>query len=180
MQSSFLAHDRQQVVQIQFCSHSSGFLRMWLWVLKMWAWLLNVVVTPINDCTVCECNHIKGVIGCITHFYMLFEHKCVLAVCVHNHPIMIKNQAILSFLAVWHHTDQGRSHDSWLTWPSYLWPALSELWTVWPPLFRWQGRRQEWLLSNWGVLLLDVIMNIAVVIYSRNLSRWRRRGLKLL
>ncbi len=29
-------------------------------------------------------------------------------------------------------------------------------------------------------LLLDVIMNIAVVIYSRQLSRWRRRGLMLL
>ncbi len=25
----------------------------------------------------------KGVIGCKNHFYMLFEHKCVLAVCVH-------------------------------------------------------------------------------------------------
>ncbi len=32
----------------------------------------------------------KGVIGCKTQFYLLFEHKCVLAVCVHNHPIMIK------------------------------------------------------------------------------------------
>ncbi len=35
-------------------------------------------------------NLLKGVIGCKIHFYMLFEHKCVLAVCVHNHPIMIK------------------------------------------------------------------------------------------
>ncbi len=25
------------------------------------------------------------------HFYKLFELKCVLAVCVHNHPIMINN-----------------------------------------------------------------------------------------
>ncbi len=31
-----------------------------------------------------------GVIGCDMHFYKLFELKCVLAVCVHNHPIMIK------------------------------------------------------------------------------------------
>ncbi len=35
----------------------------------------------------------------------------------------------------------------------------------------------EWLLSDWGVLLLDVIMNIAVVIYSCHLSGWRLRGL---
>ncbi len=30
--------------------------------------------------------------------------------------------------------------------------------------------RQEWLRSDWGVLLFDVIMNIAVVIYTRHLS----------
>ncbi len=30
------------------------------------------------------------VIGCKIDFYMLFELKCVLAVYVHNHPIMIK------------------------------------------------------------------------------------------
>ncbi len=40
--------------------------------------------------------------------------------------------------------------------------------------FHRQSRcRQEWLLSDWGVLLLDVIMNIAVVIYSHHLSGWR-------
>ncbi len=32
-----------------------------------------------------------------------------------------------------------------------------------------QGRRQECLQTDWGVLLLNVIMNIAVVIYSRHL-----------
>ncbi len=36
------------------------------------------------------------------------------------------------------------------------------------------------ILSDWGVLLLlDVIMNIAVVIYSRHLSRRRHSGLPL-
>ncbi len=38
-------------------------------------------------------NHIfqlKGVIRYEMLFYMLFEHKCVLGVCVHNHPKMIK------------------------------------------------------------------------------------------
>ncbi len=33
---------------------------------------------------------VKGVIGCNMHFYKLFELKCVLAVCVHNHLIMKK------------------------------------------------------------------------------------------
>ncbi len=48
------------------------------------------------------------------------------------------------------------------------------------PLFHGRSRcRQEWLLSEWGVLFLDVIMNIAVIIYSRHLSRWRRSGLHL-
>ncbi len=43
-----------------------------------------------------------------------------------------------------------------------------------------QGCRQEYLQSDWGVLLLDVTMNIAVVIYSRHLSCWICRGLYLL
>ncbi len=48
------------------------------------------------------------------------------------------------------------------------------------PLFRRRSRcRQKYLLSDWGVLLLDVIMNIAVVIYSRHQSVWRCRGLPL-
>ncbi len=52
--------------------------------------------------------------------------------------------------------------------------------TPYLPLFRCQSRsRQECLLSDWGVLLLDVIMSIAVVIYSRHLSGWRRSGLLL-
>ncbi len=33
---------------------------------------------------------IKGVIGCKMHFYKHLKLKCVLAVCVHNHLIMIK------------------------------------------------------------------------------------------
>ncbi len=70
--------------------------------------------------------------------------------------------------------DEGRSHGCWVTVPSYLRPVLSELSSVQPASFHRQSRcRQEWLHRDWGVLLLDVIMNIAVVIYSRHLSRWR-------
>ncbi len=32
-------------------------------------------------------NPFKGLIGYDMHFYKLFEHKCVLAVCIHNQPI---------------------------------------------------------------------------------------------
>ncbi len=39
----------------------------------------------------------KGVIRREMHFYMLFEHKCVLAVCVHNHTIMIKIHPVFFF-----------------------------------------------------------------------------------
>ncbi len=57
-------------------------------------------------------------------------------------------------------------------------------WTEWsvnsPPLCRLRGRQECFLLSDWGVLLLDVIMNIAVIIYSWHLSCWRRRELTLL
>ncbi len=128
------------------------------------------------------------------HFY-LFEHKCVLAVCVHNHPVMIKihpvflsRKIISSFsyqarcLSVWRHTDPGPSHDCWLTLAFYLRPALSELRAVRRCFTAGTDVDKmspiKWL-SDWGVLLLDVIMNIAVVIYSQHLSRWRRGGLPL-
>ncbi len=34
------------------------------------------------------------------HFYMVFEHKCVLAVCVHIHPIMIKIHPVFFFFLI--------------------------------------------------------------------------------
>ncbi len=40
----------------------------------------------------------KGAIGCDIHFYKLFELKCVLAVCVHNHHIMKKIHRVFFFL----------------------------------------------------------------------------------
>ncbi len=51
----------------------------------------------------CQCHtavdiSFKEVIGLKIHFYMLFEHKCLLAVCVHNHPIMIKIHPVVFFL----------------------------------------------------------------------------------
>ncbi len=71
------------------------------------------------------------------------------------------------------HTDPGPSHDCLIVWlVFYLRPALSDLSSV-------RHCFTAGLLSDWGVLLLDVIMNIAVVIYSRHLSRWRHSGLRL-
>ncbi len=43
-----------------------------------------------------------------------------------------------------------------------------------------QGKTRCLRLSDRGVQLLNVIMNIAVIIYYRHLSRWRHRGLTLL
>ncbi len=61
--------------------------------------------------------------------------------------------------------------------------------TLDPPWVNWelsaivstpvQGKTRCLRLSDWGVLLLGVIMNIAVVIYSWHVSRWRRSGLRL-
>ncbi len=53
-------------------------------------------------------------------------------------------------------------------------------WVSCHQLFHRRSRcSQECLPSNWGVLLLDVIMNIAGVIYSCHLSGWRWLGLVL-
>ncbi len=55
------------------------------------------------------------------HFYMLFEHKCVLAVCtqpLYNDKTflfdLIKSLQFFksSRLSVWRHSDRGSSHDS--------------------------------------------------------------------
>ncbi len=80
-----------------------------------------------------KCSIFKGVIGCKIHFYMLFELKCVLAVCVHNHPTMIINiHQVFVFLNQINHNSFFKSsvsqmpvcvtshrprpsHDCWLT-----------------------------------------------------------------
>ncbi len=122
--------------------------------------------------------------------YKLFEHKCVLEVCVHIHPIIIKihpvvflkspfsNQAVLRFLSEWRSSAQ--TAPTIIDWQDRL--------TLDPPWVNWelfivsspvQGKTRCLRLSDWGVLLLDVIMNIAVIIYSWHLSRWRCSGLRL-
>ncbi len=109
------------------------------------------------------------------HFYKLFELKCVLAACVHNHHIMIKIHPVdllkslplsqIEPISVWPHTDGGPSHDCWLTEAfqhRLHWCLTSDPpWVSCQQMFNCRSRcRQEWLLSDWGVLLLDVIMNI--------------------
>ncbi len=66
------------------------------------------------------------------------------------------NQAVLRFLSELCSFCTDRSHDSLLTRPSYLRPALSELLTVRPPLWCRGGCLQ---LRDWCDLLLDVIMS---------------------
>ncbi len=79
-------------------------------------WILQLVWLPLcqvyRGCTLCpsgdcilnsnsqfeinwqnrmwKCN-LKGTYYAKIHFYMVFGHKCVMAVCEHNHPTMIKN-----------------------------------------------------------------------------------------
>ncbi len=78
--------------------------------------------------------------------YKLFEHKCVLEVCVHIHPIMIKIHPVFFFNPYFKihflksgcsevpvrmtYFFTGHSHDSSLTRPFYLRPVLSELSSV--------------------------------------------------
>ncbi len=113
--------------------------------------------------------------------YKLFEHKCVLEVCVHINPIMIKKTPSGFLNPYFKIFCTGRSHNSGLTSLSYLRPTLSELRELSSIVLTLvQGKTRCLWLSDWGVLLLDVIMNIAVVIDSRHLSRWRYRELMLL
>ncbi len=117
---------------------------------------------------------------------------CVGSVCTHpsyndkNPPSVFffkspfSNQAVLRFLSEWHSSVQAAP--TRVDWQDRL--TLDPPWVSWElsaivstPV---QGKTRCLRLSDWGALLLDVIMNIAVVIYSRHRSRWRRRGLTLL
>ncbi len=129
--------------------------------------------------------------------YKLFEHKCVLEVCVHIHPIIIKihpvffflnlyfkipfsNQAVLRALSEWRSSVQAAP--TIVDWQDRL--TLDPPWVschssiIVSTLVQEKTRCLR--LSDWGILLLDVIMNRAVVFYSWHLSHWRRRGLTLL
>ncbi len=110
-----------------------------------------------------------------------FEHKCVLAVCVHNHTIMIKIHPVFFFKfpqiirsQIKPFTDSWQSSSAQAPPTTIDWHgrfSIDPPWESCLPLFRCRSRcRQNCLLSDWGVLLLDVIMNIAVVMYSWHLS----------
>ncbi len=75
------------------------------------------------------------------------------------------NQAVLRFLSEWRSSVQPPPPPR----PSYLRPP--EWAESCPPPV--QGKTRCLRLNDWGVL----IMNIAVVFYSRHLSSWRPRGL---
>ncbi len=87
------------------------------------------------------------------------------------------NQAILRFLSEWRSSVQ--TAPMIVDWQGHLsWdpPRVScHQSTIVSTLVHGKTRRLR--LSDLGFLLLDVIMNIAVVIYSQHLSRWRCRGL---
>ncbi len=106
------------------------------------------------------------------------------------HPVMIKippvffffffNQTVLRFLSEL--CSSVQAPPTIVDWQDHLtsdppWVNRHQSTIVSTPV---QGRTRCLWLSDWGVLLLNVIMNIAVVIYSRHLSRWRCRGLTLL
>ncbi len=150
--------------------------------------LLTLIQTLSLKWPVLRGESFKGDIRCKINFYMMFEHTCVGSVWTHpsyhdkNTPsaFFFYSPQIIStiFLSNWCHTGRPLPHLLTNTGISTL--TRSEWAVKSPPLFWLQSRsRQEWLLSDWGALLLDVIMNIAGVIYSQHLSRWRRRGLLL-
>ncbi len=176
---------------------------MWLYCAEDWVLLLSLCFS-----SVCVTDHVSALFRCLNiilydlkrssdaKFTFQFVWMCVGSVCTHpsynyrNPPSVFlipilkspfSNQAVLRFLSQWHSSGQAAPTDSWLTRSSYLRPALSELRElsaiVSTPV---QGKTRYIRLSDWDALLLDVIMNIAVVIYSRHLSHWRRRGLTLL
>ncbi len=126
-----------------------------------------------------------GVIGCKIHFTSCLNIT-VLAVCSYpsyndKNPLSVflnpyfkssfSNQAVLRVLSEW--CSSVQAPPTRVDWQVCV--------TLAPPPWvsaSGAGKTRCLWLRDWGVLLLDVIMNIAVVIYSRHLSRWRRGGLR--
>ncbi len=120
---------------------------------------------------------------------MLFELKCVfLAVCVQKHPITIKihpvlffkiqtlfsYQAIHIFLAeLCSSTQAPHTIVDWQWHRSLVLAQTRPEWAVIsPPLFRrWSGCGQEWLLSDWGVLLERITLDFEGNV-PPNLPKW--------
>ncbi len=108
----------------------------------------------------------------LNSLFKLFECKCVLEVCVHIHPIMIcfflnpyfkilflksgcsESPVSMTLFCT------GPSHKSWLTGPSYL---SSAPWVSWELSVSGAGKTRCLRLSDCVVLLLNVIMNKAVI-----------------
>ncbi len=44
-----------------------------------------------------HCCHLKGTYYAKNHFYKVFEHSCVAAVCENNQPIMLKIHQLIFF-----------------------------------------------------------------------------------
>ncbi len=89
--------------------------------------------------------------------YKLFEHKCVLEACVHIHPIMIKIHPVL-FKKI---PFSNQAAPTIVDWQGQLtldppWVNRHQSAIVSTPV---QGKTRCLRLSDWGVLLLDVIMN---------------------
>jgi len=55
---------------------------------------------------------VKGHLLWKIHFYMVFEHKCVLAVCEQNHPRMIKIHPVAFFTILINHMHRLRTNCS--------------------------------------------------------------------
>ncbi len=51
----------------------------------------------------------KGDLLCKNHFYKLFEHSCVAAVCENNQPIMLKIQQLIFFIKPINHKQSLRA-----------------------------------------------------------------------
>ncbi len=123
---------------------------------------------------------------------MQFELKCVSSVCVHNYPIMIKIQQCIFFsITMNHYPFLKSSRSQILSCVTLHRPRPRPRLLINPGVL--SQNCPEWAVNHWAdvdknvsfevfmicVPLLDVIMNTAVVIYTRHLSRWRRSGLLL-
>ncbi len=92
---------------------------------------------------------------------------------LHNHSIGIKIHPLSQSKPF---TDSGQSD---VTLPRPLPRLLMDTAVLAHTCPEWAVNSLPLFRSDWGVLLLDVIMNIAVLIYSQHLSRWRLSGLLL-
>lgn len=140
----------------------------------MWHFMFYQLKTRSKESSILVVT-LKGVIGCCIYFYKLFELKCVLAVFVSNHPIMIKIHLDLFFFLI------SLKNFPFLKSSQSQMPVCVTSQKQAPPTIVWLAVVFQHRLDSCHTLVPPwmTVISPPLLDWQFNLSCWRRSGLPL-